>query len=368
MKTTSELPEIAIEIFRNLPDPRVERTKVHSLEVIMFIALLSSLSGLESFYDMEAYAEARQEWLKATVGMQSVPSHDTFNRVFQAISPEYFGKCLIDLSQRLREKISGDVVAFDGKTHRGTGDATSPALHMLNAWSVGNRLVLGQLAVEKSSNEITAMPKLMDMLDLQGCVVTADAMNCQKAIAAKALEKKADYILALKGNHPVFHDEVKRYMDDIAARTSPGFESVESGHGRIEIRRCWQSEDIFWYAERNSWPGLKSFCVVESVRERNGQQEISRRYYISSLGYDARRVGTSIRAHWEIENSLHWCLDVVFNEDQSRARARHAAKNLGTLRVICLNLIKRMPGKRSMKAKRFQVSLSDEYLFKALGI
>jgi predicted transposase YbfD/YdcC len=300
--------------------------------------------------------------------LQSAPSHDTFNRVFQAISPESFGTCLIELSRRLREKISCDVVAIDGKTHRRAGEAGGTVLHMLNAWSVENRLVLGQLAVEEKSNEITAVPQLMDMLDLKGCVVTADALNCQKAIAAKALEKQAEYILAVKGNHPVLYEEVKRYMDDIAARHPAGFESVEKDHGRIEVRRCWQSDEISWCAERNNWPGLKSFCVVDSLRERNGRQESSRRYYISSLSYNAGRVAKSIREHWHIENSLHWCLDVVFHEDQSRARARHAAKNLGTLRAICLNLIKRIPGKRSMKSKRFQASLSDDYLFKALKI
>lgn len=360
--------EIAIEIFRVLPDPRVERTKLHNLETIMFIALCTYLSGGESFYDMEAYAEAREDWLRATVGMQSVPSHDTFNRLFQAILPEYFGRCLIELSLRLREKISGDVVAFDGKTHRRTGDANCTALQMLNAWSVENRLVLGQLAVEEKSNEITAIPQLMDMLDLKGCVVTADALNCQKPVAAKALEKEADYILAVKGNHPVFYDEIKRYMDDIAGRHVPGFESVEKEHGRIEVRRCWQSEEVSWCADRKQWPGLKSLCVIESVREHKGQAATTRRYYISSLGYNAARVARSIREHWQIENSLHWCLDVVFNEDRSRARARNAAKNLGTLRAICLNLIKRIPGKRSMKGKRFQASLSNEYLFKALKI
>ncbi len=215
-------PEIAIEIFRAIPDPRVERTKVHSLELIMFIALCTYLSGGEGFYDMQAYAQAREGWLRATVGMQSVPSHDTFNRVFQAISPECFGECLIELSRRLREKISGDIVALDGKTHRRTGKGNDAALHMLNAWSVENRLVLGQLAVEEKSNEITAVPQLMDLLDLQGCVVTADALNCQKAVAQKAVEKKADYVLAVKGNHPAMHDEIKRYMDAFARRTPAG--------------------------------------------------------------------------------------------------------------------------------------------------
>jgi len=242
------------------------------------------------------------------------------------------------------------------------------ALHMLNAWSVENRLVLGQLAVEEKSNEITAVPQLMDMLELQGCVVTADALNCQKTVAQKAVEKKADYVLAVKGNHPVMHDEIKRYMGALAASSPAGFESVEKDHGRIETRRIWQSEDISWFEGKQSWAGLRSFCLVESVREHAGRIETSRRYYISSLPCSEAKVARSVRGHWHIENSLHWCLDVVFNEDQSRARARHAAKNLGTLRAICLNLIKRIPGNLSMKSKRFQASLNDEYLFAALKI
>jgi predicted transposase YbfD/YdcC len=365
MKTSHE---IALEIFRMIPDPRVERTKDHRLEIIMFIALCTYLSGGSGFYDMEAYAEAREDWLRATINMKSVPSHDTFNRVFQAISPECFGECLIELSQQLREKIPGDVVAFDGKTHRRTKGADCAALHMLNAWSVENRLVLGQVAVEEKSNEITAVPQLMDMLDLEGCVVTADALNCQKTVARKAVEKKADYVLAVKGNHPVMHDEVRLHMDALAAKTPAGFESVEKDHGRIETRRYWQCEDIAWFEDKKAWAGLRSFCLVESVREHGGRTEITRRYYISSLPCNAAKVARSIRGHWQIENSLHWCLDVVFGEDQSRARARHAAKNLGTLRAICLNLIKRIPGKLSMKSKRFQVSLNDEYLFQALKI
>lgn len=360
--------EVALTIFRELPDHRTNRTKIHSLEIIMFIALCTYLSGGEGFYDMEAYAKARAEWLREIVGMRSVPSHDTFNRVFQIISPQYFGECLIELSRRLREKISGDVVAFDGKTHRGTGNDKYSALHTLNAWSVENRLVLGQLAVEEKSNEITAMPQLMDMLDLKGCIITADALNCQKNIAAKAVEKKADYVLSVKGNHPVLHSELKQYMDDLASRDAPGFESLEKEHGRIETRRCWQSDDIGWFSDKRKWAGLRSFCLMESIREHKGKQEINRRYYISSLPCDEGRVAHSIRAHWHIENSLHWCLDVVFNEDQSRARVRHAAKNLGTLRAICLNLIKRIPGKLSMKAKRFQAALNEEFLLMALKV
>lgn len=360
--------EIILEILRDLPDPRVERTKIHSLEVIMFIALCTYLSGGAGFYDMETFARTREDWLKELIGMKSVPSHDTFNRVFQAISPKCFGECLITLSCRLRENFPGDVVAFDGKTHRGTASDGVSALHMLNAWSVGNRLVLGQLAVEEKSNEITAIPNLMDVLDLKGCIVTADALNTQKGIAAKAIEKKADYILPIKGNHPVFYEEMRAYMDDIASKHEADFESVEKDHGRIEIRRCWQSEDISWYSDYNAWKGLKSFYVIEAVREQKGRKEIQRRYYISSLHDDAKGAAQSVRRHWEIENALHWSLDVVFNEDQSRARARNAAKNLGTLRAICLNLLKRVPGKGSLKGKRFQAALDNKYLLSILKI
>lgn len=359
--------EIALLIFRELPDPRVERTKVHSLEVIMFIALCAYLSGAEGFYDMEDYAQAKQEWLRKHIGMQSVPSHDTFNRVFQAISPSGFGECLLELSRRLREQVSGDIVAFDGKTHRRTAGKGGSALHMLNAWSVENRLVLGQLAVEEKSNEITAVPQLMDMLDLKGCVVTTDALNCQKAVAGKAMEKKADYILALKSNHPVFFEEVRAYMDALSSQSPPGFEQVEKDHGRIETRCCWQSDCIDWYADRAQWPGLRSFVLIESTREHGGSIEKSRRYYISSLPQGESYAAKSARAHWQIENSLHWCLDVVFNEDQSRARARNAAKNLGTLRSICLNLLRRVPGKSSLKGKRFKISLNEDFLLQALS-
>lgn len=360
--------EIILEILKDLPDPRVERTKVHSLEVIMFIALCTYLSGGAGFYDMETFARTREDWLKELIGMKSVPSHDTFNRVFQAISPKYFGECLIALSCRLREKLPGDVIAFDGKTHRGTASDGISALHMLNAWSVGNRLVLGQLAVEEKSNEITAIPHLMDILDLKGCIVTADALNCQKDIAAKAKENEADYIFPVKGNHPIFYEEIRTYMDDMASKRGADFESVEKDHGRIEIRRCWQSEDISWYSDYEAWIGLKSFYVVESVREQKGRSETQRRYYISSLPGNAKLAAQSVRRHWDIENALHWSLDVVFNEDQSRARARNAAKNLGTLRAICLNLLKHTPGKGSLKGKRFQAALDNNYLLSILKI
>ncbi|WP_232224903.1 ISAs1 family transposase [Desulfovibrio sp. 3_1_syn3] len=360
--------EITLAIFRDLTDPRVERTKIHRLETIMFIALCSYLSGGDGFYDMEDYAHARQDWLSSHIGMQSIPSHDTFNRVFQAISPSCFGECLLELSRRLREKVTGDIVAFDGKTHRRTTKKNGTALHMLNAWSVENRLVLGQLAVEEKSNEITAIPQLMDMLDLKGCVVTADALNCQKVVAAKAIEKQAAYLLALKSNHPMFYEEVRMHMDALSCDVPPGFEQIEKEYGRIETRRCWQSPSIDWYSDKEQWAGLQSFVLIESVRESRGKIETNRRYYISSLAQGEVLAAKSVRAHWQIENALHWCLDVVFDEDQSRARVRNAGKNLGILRSICLNLLRRMPGKSSLKGKRFKIALSEDFLLQALRI
>lgn len=342
----NEKTKIILSIFRDLPDPRVERTKVHSLEVLMFIALGAYVTGGQSFYDMEMFAEMRKEWLEENIGMISVPSHDTFNRIFQAISPEHFGQCLIEMTQRLREKISGDVVAIDGKTHRGSGSNKEACLHMLNAWSTGNGLVLGQLAVEDRSNEITAAPKLLEMLDLKDCIVTADAMNCQKAIAAKVVEKKADYVLAMKGNHPRAHEEIKQFMDKFASIEPAGYETVEKAHGRLESRKYWQSSDIYWFEDRKQWAGLKSFCMVEAVRECQGKSTTARRYYISSLGKDSeKKASSAIRDHWKIENALHWRLDVIFDEDKSRARTRNAAKNLATLRAITMNLVKKSRAK-----------------------
>lgn len=361
--------EIILSVFRELPDPRVERSKIHSIEVLLFIALGTFVTGGQSFYHMELFAETRKDWLKENIGMVSVPSHDTFNRLFQAISTEHFGECLINLTARLRKKISGDVVAFDGKTHRGVGDDKNSCLHMLNAWSVENGLVLGQLAVEEKSNEITATPKLMEMLDLKDCIVTADAMNCQKAIARKAVEKKADYVLAMKGNHPRAHEEIKKYMDDFSAKNEAGYETIEKSHGRLEVRRYWQSTDIDWFEDKDEWESLKSFCMVEATRIIRDKTTVSRRYYISSLGKDReQKAASAIRDHWQIENALHWRLDVIFDEDKSRSRTRNAAKNLGTLRAMAINLSKKISGKGSLKGKRYKASLSLDHFLEAMHI
>lgn len=212
------------------------------------------------------------------------------------------------------------------------------------------------------------MPQLVDILDLKGCIVTADAMNCQKAIAAKVIDGQADYVFALKENHGVAHAEISAYMDNLALKSECSFSTVDKGHGRIETRRYWQSDDTDWFTDGYLWKGLKSFCMVESTRETGDKIEMNRRYYISSLGMNIIKAAKAIRTHWQIENCLHWRLDVIFNEDQSRARTKNAAKNLGTLRALCMNLIKKIPGKASLKCKRLQAALSNDALLMALKI
>lgn len=369
------MEELRYEIFSRLeeiPDPRVDRSKIHSLPTLLFIALCTFLTGGKSFYEMELFAQAHKTWLKNVTGMVSVPSHDTFNRIFQAIKPEHFAEFLVSTTDLIRRKLSGEIVAFDGKTHRGTGNGHDSALHMLNAWAVKNRLVLGQFPVPDKSNEITAMPQLMDMIELKDCVITADALNCQKTIAEKAIEKKADYVLAIKGNHPEAYDEIRRYMDREMENVRPIFEMpLDKGHGRLESRKFWVSEDIDWFEARHAWAGLKSICAVESVREliKGEETATTRRYYISSLGEkEAEKIAGAIRRHWAIENEFHWCLDMAFDEDKSRARTRNAAKNLGLMRGITMNLLKANPDKGSLKGKMYKASMMLSYLKRLLRI
>jgi len=363
---------LILDSLRLIDDTRVDRTKRHSLELILFVAVCAYLCGCEGFNEMELFAEENQEWLRAELGMSGVPSHDTFNRVFQAIDPAQFGQCLIALAARLRGRAgaaaAGGVVAFDGKTHRGTGKGGAGMLHTLNAWSAAGRLVLGQLAVDAKSNEITAILQLMDLLDLKGCVGTADALNTQKSVAAKAVEKGADWLLPLKGNHPLAEAEVGAFMEALAARAAPGFESVEKDHGRIETRRCWQSADTAWFADAPLWEGLRSFALIERAREfPDGRRESARQLYLSSLPVGERRAAQAARDHWGVENPCHWCLDVVFNEDGSRARERNAAKNLGALRKICLNILRSSKAKGSLRSKRMRAALRRSFLVELLS-
>jgi predicted transposase YbfD/YdcC len=353
-----------------LPDPRVERTRQHLLLDILVIGICTLLCGGEGFNDMEDFGHAKEPWLRSFLALpEGIPSHDTFNRVFSALDPRRFLECFLRWTQGLRQAVDQEIVAMDGKALRRAGrDGSIP--HIVSAWAAGNGLVLGQLRVHDKSNEITAVPELIRALELAGCIVTLDAMGCQRRIAREIAEADADYVLALKGNQGTVHQEVRDYLDD-AILNHPSelgqTQSIEKNHGRIETRRCWQSERLEWFADRAKWRKLRSVGVVESVRETAGTLKTERRYYLSSLPLDPAAFARAVRGHWSVENQLHWVLDVQFGEDQSRARTGFAAENLATLRRLALNLLKRDTSKkRGIRAKQKNAGWDHRYLLHLL--
>jgi predicted transposase YbfD/YdcC len=361
-----------LDHFADIPDPRINRTRRHELVDILVIAVCTLLCGGEGFNDMEDFGYAKEDWFRTFLKLPNgIPTHDTFNRLFSALAPECFLESFLAWTQSIREAVGEEIVAMDGKAlRRAMKNGGMP--YVVSAWAVRNGLVLGQLRVDEKSNEITAVPKLLRALDLAGCIVTLDAMGCQKRIAREIIEADANYVLALKGNQETVHDEVRSYLDD-AMIHAPGelayTQTIEKDHGRIETRRYWQSERLDWFADRKDWEGLHSIGVVESIRQTDEKIQTERRYFLSSLPLDVLRFSHAVRSHWGIENQLHWILDVQFNEDQSRARTGHAAENLATLRRLALNLLKRdTTKKRGIKGKQKNAGWSHPYLLHLLGL
>jgi predicted transposase YbfD/YdcC len=364
-----------IGILSIIPDPRVDRTRAHKLIDILVIGLCSMLTFGDDFTDMELFGETKEAWLRSFLELPNgIPSHDTFNRVFSALDPKFFLDCFVEWVQGLCPALDGQVVAIDGKSLRRAADAGKPLPVIVNAWATSAGLTLGQIKVDDKSNEITAVPELLRVLKLKGCIVTLDAMGCQKEIAAGIIGKQADYLLALKGNQGTAHAEVREYFDDLGPRPQAGgpldsYETIEKGHGRIETRRYWQTTDIDWFEDKKLWPGLVSFGMVESIREAKGEVKVTRRYYLSSLPLDAMKLGRAVRDHWGVENNLHWRLDVYFGEDLSRGRTKNAAQNLALLRRLALNLFRKEETRKvSVKKKRFLAAADNQYLEKILGI
>lgn len=372
-----------IEHFKELPDPRVDRTKDHDLIDILVIAICTLLCAGESFNDMEDFGHAKEDWFKTFLSLRNgIPSHDTFNRLFAALDPQAFLDCFVRWTQSLREAVAQEIVALDGKALRRALNSDQSVKYVVSAWAENNSLVLGQLKVADKSNEITALPELLRALELAGCIVTVDAMGTQKKIAKEIIEADADYVLALKGNHETVHEEVKSFLDATlaernakpvkpcpAAANLAVFETVEKDHGRIETRRYYQSAQLDWFADRAKWEGLKSVGMVEAIRETGAQRTVERRYYLSSLPLGVETFARAVRGHWGVENKLHWVLDVQLREDQSRARAGYAAENLATLRRLALNLLKReKTKKRGIKGKQLNASWNHAYLLRLLGI
>jgi len=375
-----------IEHFKDLPDPRVNRTKAHDLIDILVIAICSLLCGGEGFNDMEDFGEAKRDWFKSFLTLRNgIPSHDTFNRVFAALDPKAFLDCFLRWTQSLRQAVAQEIVALDGKALRRALNADQSLKYVVSAWAESNELVLGQWKVSAKSNELTALPELLRVLELAGCIVTVDAMGCQKKIAKEILEADADYVLALKGNHETVQEEVKRFLAatvaeltqprPVGAKLSPAaanlavLETVEKDHGRLETRRYYQSTELDWFADRAKWPGLQSVGMVEAIREIGRQRTVERRCYLASLPLDVGPFARAVRGHWGVENKLHWVLDVQMREDQSRARAGYAAENLATLRRLALNLLRREKTKRrGIKGKQLNAGWDHAYLLRLLAI
>jgi predicted transposase YbfD/YdcC len=360
-----------LKYFSELTDPRVERNREHLLEEILLIAIAAVLSGAESWNDISDYGEDKQEWLQTFLMLPSgIPSHDTFNRVFAALDPEEMEKGFAAWVASIAKLTAGEVVAIDGKTLCGTRETGKKKLvHMVSAWAEGNGLVLGQRKVDEKSNEITAIPKLLNALELAGTVVTIDAMGCQREIASRIIEKKADYVLAVKENQPGLLADIKDSFQMLAADAVA--EEVDCEHGRVERRNCSVVADLSLLERPFEWASLQALVRIESERYHkvSGKTEREIRYYITSLKPDARRLNGAIRQHWGIENKLHWVLDVGFGEDLDRKRAGHAAQNFSLLNRIALNLLKQETTfKRGIKGKRLKAAWNHPYLLKLLGI
>ena len=370
-----------LECLRGVEDPRIHRTRHHNLIDILAIGVLSMICGAEGFTDMETLARARADWLRTFLDMPGgIPSHDTFNRVFSSIKPESFMECFMEWTQSLRTVLGREIVAIDGKAQRHACKKGANIPYVVSAWAVGSGLTIGQVKVEEKSNEITAIPKLLRVLELEGCIVTIDAAGCQKNIAREIIESDADYCLALKGNQGNAHEEIRAFFNDLVppdpdmgTPPQPGktdfAEFIESDHGRIETRRYWITEEINWFADIHLWEGLRSVGIVDSVREIDGQRSYERRCFMLSIPANANTFAKACRGHWGVENPLHWTLDVTFREDDSRARAGHVAENLAALRRLALNAIKadKSKPKLSVRSKRLMASWNSDYLASVMG-
>lgn len=366
--------------FQTLEDPRIARTKKHNLLDILIIAVCTLLTGGEGFQDMELFGKSKHAWLQTFLALpHGIPSHDTFGRVFARLNPRRFQECFLSWTQAVVQLTQGTLVSLDGKTVKASFDRATAAspLHMLSAWCSDNGgLVIGQTRTDRKSNEITAIPDLLHLLAIQGCIVTIDAMGCQTAIAAQIQDQGGDYLLALKANHKKaykaikahFHQEIEHHL---AWRNDQNFfDAFDDTHGRTVRRRVWAITDLAGLPQLTKWPGLQTVIVVETIRMAHQHAPVTSdyRFYLASLVRSATTFVTMIRQHWDIENKLHWSLDVTFNEDRCRIRKDHAAENMVALRHVALNLLRQESSRRlSLRQKRLLCSLDEHYLLTVIA-
>ncbi|MBF0298619.1 MAG: ISAs1 family transposase [Oligoflexia bacterium] len=367
--------ENLISIFSSIDDPRIDNhNKRHKLVDILVITLCAVICGFEGWEEIEDFGEAKKDWFKTFLELpHGIPSHDTFRRVFMLINPLQFQKSFAAWTNYLVDVIN-EVIAIDGKCSRGSSDLDNnkKAIQTVSAWANNKGLVLGQVQVDQKSNEITAIPELLDMIDIKGATITIDAIGNQKNITEKIIDKNGDYVIALKKNQPTLYNEVKSFFEGAAENNFQDvehtfYESIDEGHGRYEIRNYYQVNDIGFLNNKDEWKNLSSIIMVDTAVTHADKITNEKRYYISSLSGTAENSSNKIRAHWGIENKLHWSLDVVFNEDNITKRARNSAANMAIIRHMAVNLLRKETSlKRGVKRKKMFACIDHEYLLKVI--
>lgn len=356
--------------FRRLPDPRVNRRKLHLLLDVITIAVCAVIAGANTWTDIETFGRNRKDWLKRFLQLPNgIPSHDTFERVLDRIDPQAFQRCLVAWLHQIGAGLGIKHIAIDGKTLRHSGGGSSPLrqLHLVSAWAVEAELFLGQVATEEKSNEITAIPRLLELLDLNGALVTIDAMGCQKEIAKKVVERGGDYLLTVKDNQEHLREDIESCFAQAEAANYEGVDydwhqTEATGHGRQEKRTCEVIHAPAGVRGEKDWPELKTIGICTNERTINGKTSLELRLFISSKAASAKHLGEALRSHWGIENGLHWQLDVTFREDDSRICRRHGAENFASLRRLALMILKHHGSKGSIRSKRYRATLSETFL------